>query len=156
MKLKYIYMVCALALSASVFADGGRPADDSTTVARPLLVDHMQNAVVHQSDEVRMLLDSRVYGNNTQLVEIDGYRLQIFSSNRQQQAKLEAEQLKQKLEKEIEIPIYILSDQPFWKVRVGNFTTISEASAFKEEFIKQFPTLQSGTYVVRDKIQVKK
>lgn len=156
MKLKYIYMVCALVLSASVFADGNQPVEDSTAVLRPLLVDHMQNAIVHQSDEVRTLLDSRVNGNSTQLVEVDGYRLQIFSSNRQQQAKLEAEQLKQKLEKEIETPIYILSDQPFWKVRVGNFATISEASAFKEEFIKQFPTLQSGTYVVRDKIQIKK
>lgn len=156
MKLKYIYMVCALVLSASVFADGNQPVEDSTAVVRPLLVDHMQNAIVHQSDEVRTLLDSRVNGNSTQLVEVDGYRLQIFSSNRQQQAKLEAEQLKQKLEKEIETPIYILSDQPFWKVRVGNFATISEASAFKEEFIKQFPTLQSGTYVVRDKIQIKK
>lgn len=156
MKLKYTYMVCALALSASVFADGGKPVEDSTAVVRPLLVDHMQNAVVHQSNDVRALLDSRVNGSSTQLVEVDGYRLQIFSSNRQQQAKLEAEQLKQRLEKEIEIPIYILSDQPFWKVRVGNFTTIAEASAFKEEFIKQFPTLQSGTYVVRDKIQIKK
>lgn len=156
MKSKYIYMICALALSVSIFADGSQPIEDSTAVIRPLLVDHMQNAVVHQSDEVRTLLDSRVNGSNTQMVEEDGYRLQIFSSNRQQQAKLEAEQLKQKLEKEIETPIYILSDQPFWKVRVGNFTTISEASAFKEEFIKQFPALQSGTYVVRDKIQVKK
>lgn len=156
MKLKYICMVCALVLSTFAFANSSQPGADSTATIRPLLVDHMQNAIVHQSDDVRTLLDSRVNGSSTQLVEVDGYRLQIFSSNRQQQAKQEAEQLKQKLEKEIETPIYILSDQPFWKVRIGNFATISEASAYKEEFIKQFPALQSGTYVVRDKIQIKK
>lgn len=154
MKYKYIYMVCALFVSALVFADDQQQVSDST-YRHPLLVDEMPNVVVHQSDEVRTLLDSRVNGSSTQMVEVDGYRLQVFSSNRQQQAKLEAEQLKQKLEKEIEASVYILSDQPFWKVRIGNFKSISEASAFKEEFVQRFPQLQSSTYVVRDKIQVK-
>lgn len=155
MKLKYICMVCALVLSTFAFANSSQPGADSTATIRPLLVDHMQNAIVHQSDDVRTLLDSRVNGSSTQLVDMDGYRLQIYSSNRQQQAKLEAEQIKQNLEKEIDMPIYILSDQPFWKVRIGNFKSISEASAFKEEFVQRFPHLQASTYVVRDKIQVK-
>lgn len=155
MKYKYIYMVCALFVSAFVFADEQQQTPDSVSHRRPLLVDEMPNAVVHQSSEVRDLLDSRINGVETQMVDMDGYRLQIYSSNRQQQAKLEAEQIKQNLEKEIDMPIYILSDQPFWKVRIGNFKSISEASAFKEEFVQRFPHLQASTYVVRDKIQVK-
>lgn len=153
MKYKYIYMVCALFVSTFVFADEQQTPD--TVSRRPLLVDEMPNAVVHQSSEVRDLLNRRVNGAETQMVDMDGYRLQIYSSNRQQQAKMEAEQIKQNLEKEIELPIYIVSDQPFWKVRIGNFKSISEASAFKEDFVQRFPQLQSSTYVVRDKIQVK-
>lgn len=153
MKYKYIYTVCALFVSTFVFADEQQTPD--TVSRRPLLVDEMPNAVVHQSSEVRDLLNRCVNGAETQMVDMDGYRLQIYSSNRQQQAKMEAEQIKQNLEKEIELPIYILSDQPFWKVRIGNFKSISEASAFKEDFVQRFPQLQSSTYVVRDKIQVK-
>lgn len=119
------------------------------------LFDAMPNATIHQSDEITQLLDNRINGTEEQLVEMDGYRLQIYSSNRQQQAKLEAEQLKQTLETQVEDPVYVISDQPFWKVRIGNFRTIAEASAFKEEFVGRFPHLQTSTYVVRDKIQVK-
>lgn len=120
------------------------------------LFEAMQNATIHQSDEITQLLDNRINGSEEQMVEVDGYRLQIYSSNRQQQAKLEAEQMKQTLESQVEEPVYVLSDQPFWKVRVGNFRTIAEASAYKEEFVGRFPHLQTSTYVVRDKIQVKK
>lgn len=154
MKRFVLSILLLLLIPFSVIANETQQTD-STIGTRPLLVDEMPNAIVHQSNEVRMLLDNRINGSHMTMVEMDGYRLQIFSSNRQQQAKLEAEQIKQTLEKEIDIPIYILSDQPFWKVRLGNFRTISEASTFKEEFIQRFPQLQSSTYVVRDKIQVK-
>lgn len=139
----------------SIIPIWGNETTDSASVSHPMLVDEMPNAVVHQSAEIRALMIHTINGDAEQLIEKDGYRLQIYASNRQQQAKLEAEQMKLKLEKEIEEPIYVISDQPFWKVRVGNFLSISEASAYKEEFIKRFPHLQTSTYVVRDKIQVK-
>lgn len=150
---RIIYILCISVLPLiSLCAD---EVADSAYARRPMLVDQMPNAVVHQSDEVRALMEHLINGDSEKTVDIDGYRLQIYASNRQQQAKLEAEQMKQKLEKEIEEPVYVLSDQPFWKVRVGNFRTIAEASAYKEDFISRFPYLQTSTYVVRDKIQVK-
>lgn len=120
-----------------------------------LIVDDMQNATVYQDSAIYKLLDRTVNGSEQQVAEIDGYRVQIYSSNQQQQAKQEALELEQRIKSKIEEPIYVQYATPFWKVRIGNFRTLADASAFKEEFLRSFPKLQSSTYVVRDRIEVK-
>ena len=119
-----------------------------------LIVDDMENATVHQDSAIYRLLDRAVNGSEEQAVEIDGYRLQIYSSNQQQQAKQEALELELRVKEAIEEPVYVQYATPFWKVRVGNFRTLADATAFKEDFLSKFPKLQSSTYVVRDKITV--
>lgn len=119
-----------------------------------LLVDDMPYVKVEQDSTIYHLLDTKVNGNDLQMVEIDGYRLQIYSSNRQQEAKNEALQLEMSIKEKVSEPVYVQYATPFWKVRIGNFRTLGDAAAFKEEFLLKFPMLQSSTYVVRDKIQV--
>ena len=75
-----------------------------------------------------------------------------LASNRQQQAKNEALQLQQQMEPLLNMPIYALSEPPFWKVRVGNFKTREEANAYKDIFLNAFPHMSGSTYVVPDKI----
>lgn len=115
----------------------------------------MPNITIHQDSAIIRLLDEKVNGTNSDLVETDGYRIQIYSSNQQQQAKSEAMLLERTMSEQISEKVYITYATPFWKVRVGDYRTIEEAQRGKEELIQRFPELQSSTYVVRDKIKVK-
>ncbi|MGM9837353.1 MAG: SPOR domain-containing protein [Paludibacteraceae bacterium] len=147
--MRYIlFGICCLALATNM------SANDSTKVCRDIFQD-MPNVVVHQDSTVAQLLTDKIYGTS-EVVEIDGYRVQIYSSNRQQSAKAEALQLEKTMREKLSISVYVLYMPPFWKVRLGDFRNYEEANLFKTQIIEQFPTMQGDTYIVRDKIQVMK
>lgn len=50
--------------------------------------------------------------------------------------------------------MYVISEPPFWKVRIGNFRTRDEANQYKKTLLDLYPELQSSTYVVPDKVIV--
>ena len=83
---------------------------------------------------------------------IDGFRVQIYASNAQQKAKQEAFELHQRIETQIDVPVYTLSEPPFWKVRIGNFLNREEANTYKATLLELFPELTGSTYIVPDKI----
>ena len=126
----------------------------STTerIRKPLITESMENAIVHQDSLVARLLENMVNGAKSEIVEVPGYRVQIFSSNRQQSAKTEAMQLEKQIGSQLDVKVYVQYAPPFWKVRLGDFLTQEEAQAYKVEFIKQHPELQGDTYVVRDQV----
>ena len=117
-----------------------------------LLTDVMENAIVHQDSTIRQLMIDKQMGIQRGKVEVDGFRVQVYSSNQQKTAKNEALLLQQKLEKSVNKTIYTISEPPFWKVRLGDFQTREEAVVYKNELIVQFPELQSSAYIVPDKI----
>jgi len=108
---------------------------------------------VVQDSAMVMLLDEAVNGKH-ELVEMDGYRVQIYSSNQQQTAKSEALDLEQELRDAVNQTIYVQYLPPFWKVRIGDFRTYDEARDYKKQFVALYPHLMGDTYIVRDKIQV--
>ena len=124
------------------------------TVEVVLLTDVMANAVVHQDSLVRELMINKRLGIQRGVQEMNGYRVQVFSSNQQQSAKNRALLLQQDLSGQLKEPVYAISEPPFWKVRIGNFLTREEANDYRMTFIAQFPELQGSTYVVPDKIIV--
>jgi len=109
---------------------------------------------VVQDSTVSVLLDEAVNGKKD-LVEIDGYRVQIFSSNKQQTAKAAALEMEEQMKDRINQTMYVQYQSPFWKVRIGDFRTYDEAKEYKKKLVQQFPDLQGNTYIVRDKILVK-
>lgn len=121
-----------------------------------LLTDAMPNVTVHQDSLVRQLLYDKVSGHEKEEVETDGYRVQIYSSNNQQMAKLEAIRLEKDMRDKLDVPIYVTYTPPFWKVRVGNFATYEDALDFKNGFVREFPELIGDTYVVRDLVILKR
>ena len=125
---------------------------DTTEVL--FLVDLMENAVVHQDSAIYQLMMDKYLGIERGVQEVSGFRVQVYSSNVQIQAKNEAMLLHQELSKQLTQAIYIISEPPFWKVRVGDFRTREEANAYKETLLKLYPILQSSTYVVPDKVTV--
>lgn len=143
--------ITALLFVVSVFMR--LTANDTLMLQRPNLVEEMAHVELIQDSSVGLLLDAAMNGK-LELVEIDGYRVQIYSSNQQQTAKAEALDLEQRLKDKITQTIYVQYIPPFWKVRLGDFRTYNEAKEYKNEFVLQYPDLMGDTYIVRDKIQV--
>ena len=112
----------------------------------------MARVTVHQDSAItQLMLDKRLgYVRGEQIKE--GFRVQIYASNRQQLAKKEASELQLRIEALIDVPVYTISEPPFWKVRIGNFETRDSANEYKNTFLQLFPELTGSTYVVPDKI----
>lgn len=127
---------------------------DTTTTKHLLLTDIMENAVIHQDSSIYRLLMDKHLGIERGQQEVNGFRVQVYSSNTQQRAKNESISLQQELEKRLSHPVYVISEPPFWKVRIGNFRTREEANQYKQTLLDLYPELQSGTYVVPDKVIV--
>lgn len=144
--------------TAVIFLEPNEPTLDTILVDNTndviLLVDVMENVIIHQDSTIYQLLLDKYIGKQRGQKEVNGFRVQVYSSNSQQLAKNESLLLYQEMEKKISEPLYIISEPPFWKVRIGNFLTREEANQYKEVLLNLFPELNSGTYVVPDKIIV--
>lgn len=130
-----------------------RAADSLRVALSPNLLDSMPGVELLQDSAVGVLLQAAMQGK-MEWVEIDGYRVQIYSSNQQQAAKSEALELEAKIKDKIDQTVYVLYMPPFWKVRLGDFRTYEEAREYKKIIVEQFPEVMGDTYIVRDKIQV--
>ena len=106
-----------------------------------------------QDSTVGVLLDEAINGKK-ELIEVDGYRVQVYSSNKQQTAKGEALELEAQLTDKVNQTIYVKYESPFWKVRLGDFRTYDEAKEYKKIFVQQYPDMMGETYIVRDKILI--
>ena len=119
-----------------------------------LITEQMLYAVVYQDSLVTQLMRDKRTGYMRGEHLVDGFRVQVYASNSQQVAKREAAELQQLIENQIDVPVYTLSEPPFWKVRIGNFQTREEANEYKTLFLQLFPEMIGSTYVVPDKIIV--
>jgi hypothetical protein len=102
---------------------------------------------VNQSNEISKLIES--YRHYQKLMDVeDGYRIQIsYTPNRE-----EAYQAKARLYKEFEnVPSYVDYEQPNYKLRIGDFKTKLEATAFLQEVIKIYPS----AFIVKDRIKIR-
>lgn len=124
------------------------------TIKKVLITDIMKNAIIHQDSAIYRLMMDKYLGIERGQQEVSGFRVQVYSSNQQQQAKSESISLQQELEKKLSQPVYVISEPPFWKVRIGNFRTRDEANQYKKTLLDLCPELQSSTYVVPDKVIV--
>lgn len=120
------------------------------------IVNAMKNVTIYQDTAITQIMEDKINGTERTQKEIAGYRVQIFSSNNQQNAKNQAFALEKRIkEQNPELETYVQFNPPFWKVRIGNFRTQSQAQTMREELIQLFPDLQGDIYVVRDQITVK-
>jgi len=78
--------------------------------------------------------------------QLEGYRIQIYSGTKSKPAKQARLQFSQKHKT---VKAHETYQQPFFKVRVGDFKTKLEALKFQKEIIVQFP----DCYIVKDEIE---
>ena len=160
--MKKIFFILAISLPAIIMAQDivlppDTVLDNDTTLMEDsvhvvLITENMPNAVVHQDSTIIRLMTDKRLGRVRGEQIVDGFRVQVYASNRQQEAKNEALLLHQNISTLLDIPVYAISEPPFWKVRIGNFKTREEANAYKDILLNMFPDMVGSTYVVPDKI----
>ena len=107
----------------------------------------MQSTFVATQDSVK------TYGEAKNQV---GYRVQVYDNNASS-AKSGADACKTKIEKRFpELTAYVRFYAPYWRVKVGDFTSRSEAEVFMETIREEFPETVSQLRVVRDCINLHK
>ena len=155
MRGKICSILIALLAAMPILADDTIEVVSAPIVPRVNLLEQMPNVEVIQDSAVATLLDGAINGTR-EWIEIEGYRVQVYSSNQQQTAKGEALDLEEKLQSQVNQTIYVQYLPPFWKVRLGDFRTYEEAKEYKKTFVQLYPDLIGDTYIVRDKIKVLK
>jgi hypothetical protein len=118
------------------------------------ILDAMPNVVVHQDSAITLLLEDKSYNRQRGQRQVSGFRVQVYASNTPQVAKNEALDLHETLSSQVSMAVYVISEPPFWKVRLGDFLTREEAIDYKNQLNILFPHLQGSTYVVPDQVTV--
>lgn len=118
------------------------------------ILDDMPNAIVHQDSAITLLLEDKSYNRQRGQHQVSGFRVQVYASNTPQVAKNEALDLYETISSQVNMPVYVISEPPFWKVRLGDFLTREEAIEYKNQLNVLFPHLQGSTYVVPDQVTV--
>ena len=118
------------------------------------ILDDMPNVLVHQDSAITLLLEDKSYNRQRGQHQVNGFRVQVYASNTPQVAKNEALDLYETISSQVNMPVYVISEPPFWKVRLGDFLTREEAVEYKNQLNVLFPHLQGSTYVVPDQVIV--
>ena len=108
--------------------------------------------VVHKDPRIDMLVKKQIEYNEVTTRDsrrfVQGYRILIMNTNDRNKAT----DAKTKMYQEFpELRAYLQWQPPFFKLKVGDFKTRTEADEYLEEIKRVFPT---GVYVVRDIIEV--
>ncbi len=160
MKHTYLYG-CILLVCIFVSTNMHAQLLSEPQLQQPDILDSIQssgNAKIYQDARIAQLIALKKAGldapaSNNQPVM--GYRVQIFSSSQQRTARTTAFQLQARVKSSgIEAQTHIIYNQPYWKVRLGDFRTKAEAQLLREQVNKLLPDLQEDTYIVRDNIEV--
>lgn len=105
-----------------------------------------KNIVIVQDSLIKLLVQQNII-NNEQKKTIPGFRVQIISSTNRKsvlELKMQFEQLHP------DVKAYFLYQQPYFKLRVGDFQTRINASQFLQIVLKDF----DSAFIVPDDISV--
>lgn len=152
MKIRFLLVFGALVLVVSLLQAQENADTKTANIIEALsATDSITHATVliHQDKRIEALL------LNKKSLTVSGFRVQVFSSNIQRTAKNNAFGIeKQILEVFPNQAVYVNYTSPFWKVRVGDFKTKTEAQNFRNQLIESLPALKSEIYVVPEQINI--
>ena len=119
--------------------------------------DTTNNATVRifEDKRIEQLMSNKRSSGNSRVLNVNGFRVQVFSSNAQHTAKTDAFRIEKEIRDQFpEQTVYVNYFSPFWKVRVGDFRTQAQAQAFRSQLINNLPQLRGEVYVVREQITI--
>lgn len=154
-----MFALAAFAISVSGF----QPAD-SMTIADRLNAAGVITVIQPEGLAARLAKENQavaeeVSDNNGQEVTAPvchgraGFRVQIFDDNNVRTARSEAQARKNQVEMRFpEYKAYVTFNSPYWRVKVGDFASRSEAEAAMAEIRQAFPAMARSLRIVRDRI----
>ena len=113
-------------------------------------IDAISDSTNHSTNKILVKKDIRIDAiieNHKKSYKEDGYRIQIFSGNKKQPAREAKAKYISLRHKNKAHEIY---QQPYFKVRVGDFRTKIEALKFQKEIATHFP----NCFIVKDEIDI--
>ena len=107
---------------------------------------------IHQDARMNILFDKKDMANEgKKYIHISGYRIQVYMENSQKQSKAGAfEREKRIKEKFPELATYVTFTSPFWRLRVGDFRTHTDALVLLKNLKTEFPDMSAEMTIVRD------
>jgi preprotein translocase subunit SecD len=97
--------------------------------------------------------DSDTQQNAGQVRSKSGYRVEVYADNKVQTAKAQAASKKRLLQARLpQYHVYLVFEAPYWRVRLGDFTSRSAADAALAEVKQAFPSFATDLRVVRSTI----
>jgi hypothetical protein len=156
MQLKWllfsIFIGCLSAVSAQI---------------RPTIIQDLESQVWGEGT-IRIECDSKIMdllgrpspnnsADESAIVKINGFRIQVFMSNNPRTAKGEANQKENQIKETFpELATYVIYEAPNWKLLAGDFMTKEEAGIFKQKIQKAFPGFGKEIYTIPYKINILK
>jgi hypothetical protein len=112
-----------------------------------------RTVVIHKDPRIETLVKKQAQINEETTRDsrrsIPGFRIQVIQSRDRNKVFAEKAKIYQQFP---DLPPYLVYQQPFYKLKVGNFKTQEEAEEYEKQLSRLFPT---GLFVVRDIIEVK-
>lgn len=105
------------------------------------------NVQIIQDARIDTLLQKHIIANEFD-PNIDGYRIQIFFEAGNNSKRMANEVKAEFTVKFPDIPNYILFQEPYYKVRIGDYKSKMEAEKFLKQIEKEYP----NAFVVTDSI----
>jgi len=89
------------------------------------------------------------------IIETNGFRVQVFMSNDSRTARREVDSKRSLIREAFsEIAVYDDYAAPYWKLFAGDFLTKDEAETFRQKLLKAVPELGKEMYVIQSKINI--
>jgi hypothetical protein len=110
------------------------------------------SVTIHQNAGMNVLFDKKNTENEGKKhIYISGYRVQVYMENSQKQSKAGAfEREKYIREKFPDLATYVTFTSPFWRLRVGDFRTHTDAMVLLKSLKTEFPDMSAEMSIVRD------
>lgn len=116
---------------------------------------------INQPGDIRGLVGHRfanerveVVGDKSYLI-VSGYRIQVFSGNNQRKSKDEADYKKRQIDELYSgTSTYVTFMAPFWRLRVGDFTTYEEAYSMMRKLIESFPVFGKEIHITKEDVRI--
>ncbi len=111
-----------------------------------VIAQQAKTIAINQSPVINQLIEKRIEWNARDQTT-DGYRVQLFSGTSRSEAMTEKSKAESLFE---ETTIHIIYNQPYFKVRVGDFRTKLDALRMQELLKEHFESM----FIVKDNISL--
>ncbi|MCC8154446.1 MAG: SPOR domain-containing protein [Tannerellaceae bacterium] len=117
--------------------------------------------IVNQPNAIKNMVGTRSSvsgserGENVNYIKTQGYRVQVFSGNNQRSSKDEAFQKEKEVKQYFpEVHTYVSYNAPFWRLRVGDFSSHEQAYYLLRQLSDAFPKFGKEMYIVKEEVRV--